>query len=64
MDALLTVDAACYEAVLESTGETYRELLHQSLTLLHAKAQRIDALDAQVQALKDELQRITRANVA
>ncbi len=63
MDALLTVDAACYEAVLESTAETYRELLQQSLTLLHIKAQRIDALETQVQALKDEIARIVRANV-
>ncbi len=63
MDSLLTVDAACYEAVLESTAETYRELLHQSLTLLHIKAQRIDALETQVQTLKDELARYVAARV-
>ncbi len=63
MDSLLTVDAACYEAVLESTAETYRKLLQQSLTLLHTKAQRIDALETQVQALKEELARYVAARV-
>ncbi len=50
-------------ALDERDAETYRLMLSVALAQLHAQLQRIAALDAQLQALRDEIARYVAMRV-